>query len=162
LHRSALPSFAVSKLALRFGAMRQRDPPGSHRPFSCKPSHPIKQGETSMNKYICAIAACIALALPAMHVSARPSQWHFKVSNSTSTRIVKLQVSENKKDWGDFDIGKGIAADETATLIWDSSTDNEACEQWIRAKFSDGVYSKPSKQDFCNDLDEPIEFTEDD
>lgn len=115
-----------------------------------------------MNQHYCALAACIALAVSAAPVDAAPGKWHFKVTNSTSTDIVKLQVSENRKDWGAFDIGKGIGPDETSTLIWDSSTDNQACEQWIRAKFSDGAYSKPSKQDFCNDLDDPIEFSEDD
>ena len=87
-------------------------------------------------------------------------QWHFVVKNDTGSRIVKLEVSEDRKSWGDFDIGRGIAAGATATLVWDASTDNEACEQWIRAKFMDGSYSEASKQDFCQDLDDPIEFSE--
>ena len=110
----------------------------------------------------CAVVACVAVLALSSTASARPGQWHFKVANSTDSKIVKLQVSTDRKDWGDFDIGHGIKADETATLVWDSSTDDEPCHQWIRAKFSDGTYSAPSKQDFCSDLDEPIEFTEDD
>jgi len=55
----------------------------------------------------------------------------------------------------------GIGPGETAKMVWDSSTDSEPCEQWIRAKFSDGEYSAPSKQDFCEDLDTPIDFGED-
>lgn len=105
---------------------------------------------------------CIALGFVAISATAKPGEWHFKVKNSTNTDIVKLQVSPNKKDWGAFDIGKdGIGPGETAKLVWDSSTDSEPCEQWIRAKFSDGEYSAPSKQDFCEDLDTPIDFGED-
>jgi len=103
-----------------------------------------------------------AVALAALSADAKSGEWHFKVKNSTNTDIVKLQVSTNKKDWGAFDIGKeGIGPGEIATLVWDTSADNDPCEEWIRAKFSDGQYSAPSKQDFCEDLDTPIEFTED-
>jgi hypothetical protein len=101
---------------------------------------------------------CVAFALPAFAGAA--DQWHFKVTNATETRITKLQVSEDKKTWGDFDIGRGIAPGKTETLVWDSSTDDEGCEQWIRARFSDGSTSPPSKQNFCEDLDTPVEFTE--
>ena len=102
---------------------------------------------------------CVAFALPAQHASAA-DQWHFKVKNATETRITKLQVSEDKKSWGDFEIGRGIAPGKTETMVWDSSTDDEGCEQWIRAQFSDGSTSPPSKQNFCEDLDTPIEFSE--
>ena len=114
------------------------------------------------SKRMTVAAAICVLVLTAFSANAKPGQWHFKVKNSTTTDIVKLQVSTDKKDWGAFDIGKdGIGPGETATMIWDSSTDNEPCEEWIRARFSDGTYSPPSKQDFCEDLDSPIEFTED-
>lgn len=102
---------------------------------------------------------CTALAMTAMNASAA-DEWHFVVSNNTASSIVKLQVSEDKSSWGDFDVGDGIGAGESATLLWDHSTDNEGCEQWIRAKFADGGVSPPSKQDFCQDLDSPIEFSE--
>ena len=105
---------------------------------------------------------CAAFGLPAGQAAAAAGKWHFKVKNSTDADIVKLQVSQNKKSWGKFDIGSGIAPGETATMYWDSSTDNEKCVQWIRAKFSDGTYSSPSKQDFCHDLDDPIVFSDDD
>lgn len=107
-----------------------------------------------------AILLCAAAALPALSAIAA-DQWHFKVTNSTQSRITKLQVSEDKQSWGDFDIGRGIAPGKTETLVWDSSTDDEGCEQWIRAKFSDGSYSPASRQNFCEDLDSPIEFSED-
>ncbi len=105
---------------------------------------------------LCTALLSFAIALPAFAAD----QWHFRVTNDTSTRIVKLQVSEDRQSWGDFDIGSGIGAGDTETLVWDSSTDNEGCEQWIRAKFSDGSTSPPSKQNFCEDLDTPLVFSE--
>ena len=89
-------------------------------------------------------------------------EWHFVVKNKTSSRITKLQVSTDKSDWGDFDIGKGIDPGKKATLVWDKSTNDQPCKQWIRAKFKDGTYSEASRQDFCKDLDDPIEFSDDD
>ena len=102
---------------------------------------------------------CAVLGFAAMQAHAA-DEWHFVVSNKTSSKIVKLQVSEDKSEWGDFDVGSGIAPGATETMIWDHSTDNEGCEQWMRAKFADGTSSPASKQDFCQDLDDPIEFTE--
>jgi hypothetical protein len=113
----------------------------------------------SIKTRLCASLICIAVALPAMQASAA-DEWHFVVSNKTSSKIVKLQVSEDKSEWGDFDVGSGIGAGQTETMIWDHSTDGEGCEQWIRAKFADGSTSPASKQDFCQDLDDPIEFSE--
>jgi hypothetical protein len=101
---------------------------------------------------------CTAVALPALASAA--DQWHFKVTNATESRITKLQVSQDKSNWGDFDIGSGIGAGDTETLVWDSSTDSEGCDQWIRAKFKDGSTSPASKQNFCEDLDTPIVFGE--
>lgn len=100
-----------------------------------------------------------AFGLPALQASAK-DEWHFVIKNMTESNISKLQVSRDKKEWGDFDIGSGICAGKTETLVRDSSTDSENCKRWIRAKFSDGSFSEPSKQDFCADLDTPIEFTE--
>lgn len=99
------------------------------------------------------------LVLAAGEVSAA-NTYHFKVANKTSTDITKLQVSVDKKTWGEFDVGDGIKAGETETLVWDASTNDEPCEEWIRAKFSDGEWSPPSHQDFCQNMDTPIEFGE--
>jgi hypothetical protein len=87
-------------------------------------------------------------------------EYHFKVANRTQVDITTLQVSIDKKRWGDFDVGDGVRAGETETLVWDASTSDEPCEQWIRAKFADGEWSPPSHQDFCHDMDAPIEFIE--
>lgn len=85
-------------------------------------------------------------------------QWYFHVDNDSDSRIVKLEVSENRKSWGYFDIGRGIAPGTSAKLTWDASTNDEGCKQWVRAKFADGSSSEPARIDFCKDLDEPIVF----
>ncbi len=91
-------------------------------------------------------------------LTAAESEFYFKVANQTASKIKRLEVSENKKTWGQFDIGGGIAVGQTMTLVWDASTDNEDCVQWIRATFADGSTSDPNRFDFCEDLDEPIVF----
>ncbi len=104
-------------------------------------------------------ALCLILGLPAFQVGAA-EQWHFVVKNKTGSNITKLEVSQDKNEWGNFDIGDGIGPGEKVTLNWASTTNDEKCHQWIRAKFSDGTWSEATKQDFCRDLDEPIEFSE--
>jgi hypothetical protein len=111
------------------------------------------------NKSIRLAALCLACAMPAMQAAAA-DQWHFKVTNKTTSNITQLQVSEDKSSWGNFDIGSGIGPSATETLVWDSSTNNQGCDQWIRAKFADGSFSEASKENFCKDLDTPIEFSE--
>lgn len=61
----------------------------------------------------------------------------FYVEHKADTRIVKGRSSK---------------------LVWDESTHNEACEQWIRARFADGSASEPAKFDFCQAMDDPIVF----
>jgi hypothetical protein len=112
-----------------------------------------------MHKFIRIAAVCLAFALPALN-AVGAEQWHFKVTNKTASNITNLQVSEDKSSWGNFDIGSGIGPGATETLVWDSSTNNQACDQWIRAKFADGSLSEASKENFCKDLDTPIEFSE--
>lgn len=87
-------------------------------------------------------------------------EYHFKVTNKSSAKIVKIQTSPDKKNWGDFDIGGGIKIGNTVTLVWDESTNDQPCVQWIRAKFSDGGWSTPSKENFCEDMENPIVFTD--
>jgi len=103
------------------------------------------------------IAALLALTLSAVTAHAA-DEWYFYVKNNSSAKIVKLEVSENKRDWGEFDIGSGIAPGRKEKLIWDESTNDEACKQWIRATFDDDSISEPSKFNFCKNLDDPIEF----
>lgn len=113
----------------------------------------------SIKTSLCVSVLCVATAFPAIQAFAA-DEWHFVVSNASSSKIVKLQVSEDKSEWGDFDVGSGIAAGSTVTMIWDHSTDGEGCVQWMRAKFADGSTSEASRQDFCEDLDAPIEFAD--
>ncbi|MBU2328936.1 MAG: hypothetical protein KJ755_16550 [Alphaproteobacteria bacterium] len=80
---------------------------------------------------------------------AQANEFSFTASNSTSTAITEILVSENKSDWGYFDIGSGIKPGSTVDLVWDQSTNGESCAQWVKATFADGSESEPAKFDFC-------------
>lgn len=86
-------------------------------------------------------------------------EFSFKVTNNTNTTIKKLLVSQDGKKYGYFDIGKGIGAGQTVTLVWDKSTNEENCIQYFKAVYSDGSESAPAKFDFCEDELE-LEFNE--
>jgi hypothetical protein len=89
--------------------------------------------------------------------SATAAEFSFTATNGTKSAVTKVLVSEDKKEWGYFDIGKGIKPGETADLVWDKSTNSEGCTQWVKASFADGSESEPAKFDFCeNGLE--IEF----
>jgi hypothetical protein len=105
------------------------------------------------------VLLCCALPLTIAFANAA-DEWHFVVKNASKSKITALQVSQDNSKWGAFDVGGGIGVGETATMVWAKSTDGENCDQWIRAKFSDGSFSEASKQNFCEDLDTPIEFGE--
>jgi len=130
--------------------------PRLHDGFVINPYRGITMSVTNIVR---TTALCLILGLPAFQVAAA-EQWHFVVKNKTGTNITKLEVSQDKHEWGNFDIGDGIGPGEKVTLNWASTTNDEKCHQWIRAKFSDGTWSEATKQDFCRDLDEPIEFSE--
>jgi hypothetical protein len=85
-------------------------------------------------------------------------EYKFKVHNNTKVTLKKIQVSDDGKTWGYFDIGDGIAAGATEELVWDKSTDNGACEWYFKAIWSDGDVSDAAKFDFC-EKDLVIEFT---
>ncbi|MCU0764293.1 MAG: hypothetical protein MUF76_15425, partial [Hydrogenophaga sp.] len=89
---------------------------------------------TSAQKTVCATLLGFGLATLSPLVSA--SNYYFYVENKTNSRIVKLEVSQDKKDWGFFDIGRGIGKGKSSKLVWDESTEDEDCEQWIRARFA--------------------------
>ncbi len=63
--------------------------------------------------------------------------------------MTKLLVAEDKKDWGCFDIGQGIAAGGNMMLVWDLSTNNEGCNQYVKAAYADGSESDEAKFNFC-------------
>lgn len=81
--------------------------------------------------------------------AAHADEFSFTATNSTETHITGILVSENKSDWGKFDIGSGIKPGETVKLLWNQSTNNQGCDQWAKATFSDGSESEPAKFNFC-------------
>ncbi len=83
------------------------------------------------------------------NVIAEESEFSFTVHNSTEVRIVELLVSEDKQDWGPFDIGSGIAPGAEVELVWDSSTNNESCHQYVKAVYADDSEADPAKFNFC-------------
>ena len=84
-------------------------------------------------------------------------EYTYKVHNKSKSTITALLASEDGKEYGAFDIGKGIPPGQTVTLVWDKSTDEGKCEQWIKAKFADGGVSPAAKFDFCEE-DLVLEF----
>ena len=83
--------------------------------------------------------------------------YDFKVNNNTDSHITHLLVSEDGQQWGRFDIGGGIAPGNSAMLVWDESTNDQDCEQYIVAVFADLSESEPVVFDFCED-DLELEF----
>lgn len=98
----------------------------------------------------------MGLALVLLSGSAM-AEYSFKVHNNSDQRIVSIEASPDGESWGDFDIGRGIASGDVATLVWDSSTDDSDCEWEFRATFEEGFVSDSSTLDFC-DGDLEIEF----
>ena len=99
------------------------------------------------NVYILAVSISVAV----MSSSAKADEYSFTATNTTDLAITKILVSENKKEWGYFDIGGGIKPGQTANLEWDQSTNSESCKQWVKASYADGSESEPAKFDFCED-----------
>jgi hypothetical protein len=103
-------------------------------------------------------ASILAFSLVGSVATASAEQWYFYVKNNNSSTIKKLLVGEPSTTWGQFDIGSGIASGENTKMVWDSSTNNQLCKQWIKAQFADGSESEPAYMDFCKNLDDPITF----
>jgi len=83
--------------------------------------------------------------------AAHADEFSFTATNTTETAVTGILVSENKSDWGKFDIGSGIKPGETVKLVWNQSTNNQGCDQWTKATFADGSESEPAKFNFCED-----------
>ena len=84
--------------------------------------------------------------------------YKFKIHNNTKQKITAIRVAEEgSKEWGNFDIGDGIAAGATDEMVWDKATDSSNCKWWFKAKFADGEWSDAVKFDFC-EKDLVIEF----
>ena len=105
-------------------------------------------------------ALSIAVAVVAMAVAslnAADAGYSFKVTNTTKETITKLLASTDGKNYGNFDIGKGVQPGETITLVWDKSTDKTDCEWFFKAVFEDGEESEEEAFDFCEE-DLELEF----
>lgn len=89
--------------------------------------------------------------------TAQAEEYSFTATNTTKSAITGVLVSENKSDWGYFDIGSGIKPGATVNLLWDQSTNSEGCGQWVKATYADGTESEPAKFDFC-EADLRIDF----
>lgn len=89
---------------------------------------------------------CLFAALPAA-----AEDYTFHVENNSDQDIVDVEVSEDGKRWGYFDIGDGIASGDTSELVWDSSTDDSDCEWQFRATFEEGYVAYSDWVDFCED-----------
>lgn len=107
-----------------------------------------------MNRFSRSVFA-VALLLAAFAVSA--DEYSFEVTNKTRMTIKKILVSEDGEEYGYFNIGSGIKPGQTVQLVWDSSTNGEACEQYVKAVYADGSESEPATFDFC-ESDLALEF----
>jgi len=103
-----------------------------------------------LSKSICVLALCLVAQVPfAAH--AEDEQFSFKVQNNTDSMITELLVSEDGKTWGKFDLGGGVAPGAESTMAWDKSTNDQNCEQEVKAKYKDGSESDAKKFDFCEE-----------
>jgi hypothetical protein len=91
--------------------------------------------------------ALFVFTFAAFTVSA--DEYTFEVTNKSRIAIKKILVSEDGKEYGYFDIGERIKPGQTVELVWDASTNNEACEQYVKAVYADGSESEPAMFDFC-------------
>lgn len=99
----------------------------------------------------------IAAVVILLSVPAFADEYSFKVTNNTNTKITKILVSEDGGEYGFFNIGAGINPGKTVTLVWDSSTNGESCEQYFKAVFANGEESEAQQFDFCEE-DVALEF----
>ena len=99
----------------------------------------------------------VLLALALLATPAISQAYSFVITNSTDSRITKVEVSEDGESWGFFDVGGGIPAGGEVEATWDSSTDDSGCEWLVRATFADESVSEDTSFDFCEE-DLNIEF----
>lgn len=98
------------------------------------------------------VAAAFGIAANGMVATgAHAAEFSFTATNTTNSVVTEILVSEDKKEWGYFDIGSGIKPGTTSNLVWSQSTNSENCAQWVKATYADGSESEPAKFDFCED-----------
>jgi hypothetical protein len=103
-----------------------------------------------------AAVSIVAKAAPA----AAAEQWYFWVENQGSAEIAEILVSQHQTAWGHFNLNHDIAIGEKMKLNWYKSTNNQSCNQWVKAVYSDGSETLPARIDFCENLDDPIVFSD--
>ena len=102
-----------------------------------------------LGRFALVIAMCGFINGMAVVGAKAEEEYSFKTHNSTGNAITEILVSEDNTTWGKFDIGRGIKPGETVTLIWDKSTNDEDCNQYVKAVFDDGSESESAQFDFC-------------
>lgn len=100
-------------------------------------------------KLIHATFLCAALGVTVS--AAQAETYKFNVNNKTDSKITELLVSEDGKKWAPFDLGGGVAAGESATMAWNESTNDQNCEQHVKAVYEDKSESEAESFDFCED-----------
>lgn len=108
-----------------------------------------------MKKTALLFAALLVLSASTMFAK----EYKFKVHNGSSSKITKLLASEDGKEYGNFDIGSGIAKGATVQMVWAESTNSGSCEQYFKAVFADGSESAAQKFDFCEE-DLTLDFSD--
>jgi hypothetical protein len=102
------------------------------------------------------VVAMALVSIPLRNAGAE-EEYSFKLHNTSKDKITKLLASEDGKEWGSFDVGKGIPAGETVTLKWDKKTNESGCKWYFKAVFADGEESEAKQFDFCEE-DLELEF----
>jgi hypothetical protein len=113
----------------------------------------VQPGAENLSEGVIQVKLSIRVALFAaaflfMSVSAF-ADYKFQVHNNSDQAIKKILVSEDGEEFGFFNIGQGIKAGATVTLVWSEEAEGESCEQYFKAVFADGSESEASKFDFC-------------
>ena len=104
----------------------------------------------SLKTVLFALSFTAAIVLPRIAV-ADDDDYTFILHNTTKEKITALMVSEDGEKWGKFDIGDGLKAGDSAKFVWDKSTHNQECEQFVKCVFEGGSESQPVKHDFCKE-----------
>jgi hypothetical protein len=89
-------------------------------------------------------AVTVALSASLLYAASQ-EKISFRVHNKSNLKIVKLLVSEDGENYGHFNISAGIKAGATVKLAWNTDTEGETCEQYVKAVFSDGRESEPAQ-----------------
>jgi hypothetical protein len=97
------------------------------------------------------LTATVVLPRLAIAAEEEGKEYSFVLHNTTEEKITGLLVSQDGEKWGKFDVGDGLEPGKSAKFVWDKSTNNQACEQFVKAVFEDGSESKPVKHDFCKE-----------